>query len=105
MSMSKHTAIPKWVSVAVWKRDNEHCIVCESPHAMPNSHIVRRSQGGRGVPENIVTHCPECHRLYDGYDKEVRKITMDYIMKLYPDWTEEGVTYHRYKEDGSKSDY
>ncbi len=105
MSMSKHTAIPKWVSVAVWKRDNEHCIVCESPHAMPNSHIVRRSQGGRGVPENIVTHCPECHRLYDSYDKEVRKITMDYIMKLYPDWTEEGVTYHRYKEDGSKSDY
>ncbi len=105
MSMSKHTAIPKWVSVAVWKRDNEHCIVCGSPHAMPNSHIVRRSQGGRGVPENIVTHCPECHRLYDSYDKEVRKITMDYIMKLYPDWTEEGVTYHRYKEDGSKSDY
>lgn len=105
MSMSQYTKIPKWVSVAVWKRDNEHCIVCGSPYAMPNSHIVRRSQGGRGVPENIVTHCPECHRLYDSYDKEVRKITMDYIMNLYPDWTEEGVTYHRYKEDGSKSDY
>ncbi len=105
MSMSQYTKIPKWVSVAVWERDNHQCIVCGSPHGMPNSHVVRRSQGGRGIPENIVTHCSECHRLYDNYDGWVRQATMDYIKWRYPNWTKEGVTYHRYKEDGSKSDY
>ena len=103
--MSQYTKIPKWVSVAVRDRDNHQCIVCGSPHADPNSHIVWRSQGGRGIPENIVTHCSECHRLYDSNDKEARKITMDHIMKLYPDWIEEGVTYHRYEKDGSKGEY
>ncbi len=100
MSMSKHTAIPKWVSGAVWKRDNECCIVCGSPHGMPNSHVVRRSQGGRGIPENIVTHCSECHRLYDGYDEATRRATMDYILAKYPHWTREAVTYHRYETEG-----
>lgn len=100
MSMSKHTAIPKWVSVAVWKRDNECCIVCGSPHAMPNSHIVRRSQGGRGVPENIVTMCNDCHRKFDQrIDDEfhVRETTIAYIKSLYPEWTEESVTFRKYQ--------
>ena len=105
MSMSEHTKIPKLVSVAVWERDNRQCIVCGSPHADPNSHIVRRSQGGRGIPENIVTHCPECHRLYDSYDEATSQATMDYIKIVYPGWQESEVTYHRYQEDGLKGEY
>ena len=98
MSM-KHTAIPKWVSVAVWKRDNEvlHRLRKPSRNA-EQSH--RKAKPGRSGSTRKHRHtAPECHRLYDSYDKEVRKITMDYIMKLYPDWTRESVTYRKHKKE------
>ena len=103
--MAKHTKITPSVATTVFERDGRKCIVCGDGRGLPNSHIVRRSQGGRGVVKNIVTHCLECHRKYDSYDKPTRAKTREYIIEKYPDWTEEEVTYHRYTKDGIKSDY
>ena len=104
MAMSDHTKIPKWVKTHVWLRDGERCVVCKChvPIEAACSHVVRRSQGGMGIPENIVCHCSDCHRMYDNHHEWTRKTTREYIEKLYPGWTAEGVTYHRYK-DGLKS--
>ena len=96
--MSDHTKIPNDVKVKVWARDGMRCVVCGSGHAQPNSHVVRRSQGGLGIPENIVTHCMACHIAYDEYRTEVVKKTLDYIQTLYPGWTREDVTYSRWKK-------
>lgn len=95
---TKATRISKEVALEVWKRDKQKCIVCGSYKAVPNSHVVRRSQGGMGMVENVVSHCLECHILYDSYDKEVREVTMDYIYSLYPDWSREKVTYSKWKK-------
>ena len=107
MSMSKHTAISAKTKRIVWERDNMRCVVCGQVCDVTNacSHIVRRSQGGRGIPENIVTHCSECHRLYDSYDEATRQATMDYILAKYPHWNKEKVTFRRYEKDGSKGQY
>lgn len=97
--MSDYTKIPKWVKVKVWERDNMRCVVCGQVCDISNacSHIVRRSQSGRGIPENIVVHCYYCHQLYDNYDEYTRKMTMAYIQRIYPDWSKEQVTYSKWK--------
>ena len=101
---TKATAITPKVKREVMERDGGLCIVCGAP-GDPVSHVVRRSQGGRGIPENIVTHCSECHRLYDSYDEATRQATMNYILAKYPHWNKEEVTFRRYEKDGSKGQY
>ena len=107
MAMSDYTKIPKWVKVKVWERDNMRCVVCGQVCDISNacSHIVRRSQGGMGIPENIVVHCYYCHQRYDAYDEYTRNRTLDYIKIRYPGWQESEVTFHRYGKDGLKSEY
>lgn len=94
---SKACDIPPWVKRAVWERDNHCCIICGSPMAMPNSHYIRRSQGGLGIEENIVTMCLRCHSMYDqGIDrKAMEKFVRDYLKSKYPDWDEEKLIYRK----------
>lgn len=99
---TKFTAIPAMVKAAVALRDSIDghccCILCGSPEAQANAHIVRRSQGGMGVEENIVALCPRCHyKLDEGKDRDAlmdRVIT--HIKTFYPDWTPESVTYKKW---------
>lgn len=95
---TKATAIPMAVKMAVWERDSFQCIVCHSMYGIPNSHVVRRSRGGMGVVENIVTHCNEHHIAYDSGDQDVIEATMNYIMEKYPGWTKERVTYSKWRK-------
>lgn len=96
---TKATAISPSVKWAVWYRDRGECVLCGAvlPVACSNAHIVRRSQGGRGVEQNIVTLCPACHREMDeGRDaKALKAIVVNYIKDFYPNWTEASVTYHK----------
>lgn len=103
MAMSDYTKIPRWVKGDVWQRDHERCVVCLRwvQIECACSHVVRRSQGGMGIPENIVCHCPECHRKYDSYDAYTVKATMDYIQRKYPDWSREAVTYKKHQTQNS----
>lgn len=96
---TKATAISPSVKWAVWYRDNGECVLCGRPvdvyHA--NAHIVRRSQGGKGVEQNIVTLCDLHHRETDeGKNaKENMREIIKYISDLYPGWSREKVTYHK----------
>ena len=111
--MTKFTAIPASVKAEVANRDCTHgpatCIICGQP-GTPSCHIVRRSQGGMGVAENIVTLCSQCHYAFDEglflkrlwplglkTQQDVREYIIEYIKGFYPDWTEESVTYRKWR--------
>lgn len=95
---AKACDIPKAVKDAVWKRDDGKCIICGSRYAFPNSHFIRRSQGGLGTTEqNIVTMCQRCHSMYDqGIDrKAIEAYTEKYLKSIYPDWDREKLVYKK----------
>jgi predicted restriction endonuclease len=64
-------------------------------------HVVNKSQGGLGVLQNGVLGCRYHHSLLDngnkGLRKEMEQMLMDYLKTLYPGWTEESVTYNKWK--------
>lgn len=76
--MAKACDIPQKVKNEVWERDNHCCIFCgkEVPITCANSHIVKRSHGGLGIPENVVCACPDCHHEYDN-----GKYSLNYVVK------------------------
>lgn len=94
---AKACDITQKVKNIVWERDGGRCIICGSPYAMPNSHIIRRSQGGLGTPENIVTMCQRCHRMYDqGPDRRaIEAFAEKYLREHYPDWSREKLYYKK----------
>lgn len=116
--ITKATAIPAKVKAAVAARDCINgpatCILCGAP-GMPCCHIVRRSQGGMGIEQNIVSLCSPCHYAFDegmgmkrlaslGFhaQKDIRDYIVEYIKGFYPDWTEETVKYRKW--GGHESD-
>lgn len=82
---SKKTDISKKVKEEIWDRDNHRCIFCGSAYAMPNVHVIPRSKGGLGIPENVVTGCLECHRKMDQSTKrnEYLERANAYLDKIY----------------------
>ena len=84
----------------VLERDGR-CVICGANDGQPDAHIVARSHGGLGIPENIVTLCPRCHYRYDQTDERhaIRAQLEEYITTIYHDWTEEAVTYHKYRRN------
>lgn len=109
---TRQTAISASVKAAVAARDCTHgpatCILCGAPGG-PHCHVVRRSQGGMGVVENIVTLCGPCHYAFDeglfmdrlrplGFysQADIRAYIINYLRGFYPDWTEEKVRYHKW---------
>lgn len=95
---AKACDISKKVKDIVWERDGGRCIICRSHQAMPNSHFIRRSQGGLGIEENIVTMCMRCHRMYDqGADRKAIEIyTENYLKSKYPEWDKEKLIYKKW---------
>lgn len=94
---AKACDISKATKKAVWERDGGRCIICYNRQAMPNSHFIRRSQGGLGIEENIVTMCMRCHSMYDQYiDREnMENFVRNYLMSKYPDWDENKLIYRK----------
>lgn len=95
--MTKATQIPERVKRKVYARDNGLCIVCGLP-GLPNAHYIRRSQGGMGIEENIVTLCPKCHHDYDnGFLRaEIGAWISEYLDGFYPDFPDEKRVYSKY---------
>ena len=95
---TKRTSIPLKVKRQVWERDGGQCVLCHRNDGQPDAHIVARSHGGLGIPENIVTLCPRCHYRYDNTPERhfLRQQLEEYIKRFYPDWTERTVTYHKF---------
>ena len=97
---AKACDITKKVKDRVWERDGGKCIICGSRYAMPNSHYIRRSKGGKGIEENVVTMCQRCHMMYDqGIDWEsIASYTEKYLRSKYPDWNPEKLVYKKWEE-------
>lgn len=93
-------AIPKQVKLRVWERDNHRCIFCGElvPWNMANSHFVKRSHGGLGIEQNIMTNCEKCHKLFDD-SKERQEWRLEYAERYlrlkYPGWNEETLYYKK----------
>lgn len=96
--MTKATSIPIEVKKKVYMRDGGKCVVCGKP-GLPNAHYIRRSQGGLGIEENVVTLCPECHHDFDnGFRREeIGAWLSEYLDKWYPDFPDEKRRYNKYK--------
>ena len=95
---SKATDISQKVKEEVYERDKGCCIICGSP-GQPNSHYIRRSAGGLGIPENVVTMCFNCHNAYDnGYKREeIADKTRKYLMSIYDNWNEEDLIFNKWR--------
>lgn len=107
---TKALAIPKTVKEAVFKRDNERCVICGSPLGEPVAHVVRRSQGGRGIEQNIVTLCHMCHKAYDEgtnlwrFGKGATRESLychlvAHLKGFYPDWNRSDMIYRKGEDD------
>lgn len=96
---AKALSIPKEVKDVVWDRDGHRCIICGSRYAYPDSHFIRRSHGGLGIPQNIVTMCRLCHDTYDNGPSECRhriaNKTEEWLRICYPDWNRESLVYRK----------
>ena len=93
---SKACAIPPKVKQAVYERDKGQCIVCGAP-GIPNAHYIRRSQGGLGIEQNVVTLCLTCHYRFDNGDKrkELGAVILAYLKSRYPSWRKADVIYRK----------
>lgn len=94
---AKACDISQAVKKKVWERDQEQCIVCHNPQAMPNAHYIPRSHAGLGIEQNIVTLCQTCHHNYDNTDKRpiYKEYIRNYLKSKYADWSEENLIYKK----------
>lgn len=97
--LTKATEIPTKVKKIVWERDNHRCIYCNKYVDVyyANSHFIKRGQLGKGIEENVVTACQNCHYLYDfgTNSKEMINYTREYLKSKYSDWDEEKLIYKK----------
>lgn len=94
---TKKTQISPKTKKEVTIRDKGRCIVCGAP-GIGNAHFIRRSQGGLGIKENIITLCPKCHHDFDnGFKRrEIEKIAREYLDNLYPNFSDYNRIFHKY---------
>ena len=98
---SKACEISQKVKEIVWLRDNKSCIFCGRyvPRTCANAHYKKRSQGGLGIEENIVTLCSECHYQEDfGQDTKLYEDYIEnYLKGIYgAKWNKEKLIYKKY---------
>ncbi|MBP5422474.1 MAG: HNH endonuclease [Paludibacteraceae bacterium] len=104
MAKSKRTKaceIPPKVREEVERRDSVDghpcCIFCGSPDARGEGHFIKRSQGGLGIPKNLVTVCRDCHREMDDGDnrKYYMEVAENYLRDHYPDWNKNDLIFKK----------
>lgn len=75
-----------------------HCgLAAPAPLAWSNAHFIARAQQGKGIPENGLTLCPECHRRYDQTTdrKKMREYFREYLESKYESWSEDALIYRK----------
>lgn len=102
---TKAARIPRAVKDAVHERDGGQCLICESPHGLPEAHFIRRSRGGLGVEENILTLCRKCHGEYDSRRQDESDewycFFKAYLMHHYPGWDEKNLIYDKWRVESA----
>lgn len=92
-------AISKKTKEIVYKRDEGCCIFCGAS-GLPEAHVVPRSHGGLGVPENIVTVCRKCHDKLDNSTDRQRmlQVAAEHLGRFYPNWNEKNLIYDKWQK-------
>lgn len=100
---TKASQINKAVKQAVYKRDEEHCIVCGSwvPEECACCHYIGRGRLGLGIEENIITLCYKCHTRLDNGNVGREQIKR-YLQSKYPGWDEKNLTYSKWRWTNGK---
>lgn len=101
--MKKQTDIPLCVRKAVYERDSFDgtpcCINCGRPFPQIH-HYIERSRGGRGIEENLVCLCAQCHYdLHNRQYKELTEFVREYLRNHYEDWDEKKLVWRKYGND------
>lgn len=66
MSRKDWTEYDRETRKYIKKRDNNHCILCNSKNNLQIMHIwLNRAHGGKGCKENGVLGCIRCHSILD----------------------------------------
>lgn len=98
--VTKATSITKEVKMEVWERDNHRCIFCGKyvEWNFANSHYIKRSHNGMGIPKNIMTNCDKCHDLFERSPKrsEMLEYAKKYFISVYGDWNENDLIYKKW---------
>lgn len=105
---TKACEIKPKVREAVEKRDSINgvpcCIFCGRPkrseddeYVRGEAHFIKRSQGGLGIEQNIVTACRWCHhQMDDGNNRALYiNIAANYLKEHYPDWNVSDLVYKK----------
>lgn len=98
---TKACAISPKVREEVERRDSIDgtpcCIFCGSPNARGEGHFIKRSQGGLGIAQNLVTVCRFCHtEMDDGNNREwYMEVAENYLKNHYPDWDKEKLIFKK----------
>lgn len=98
---SKACEISQKTKEIVWNRDSQKCIFCGRwvPMSCANAHYIKRSQGGLGIEQNIVTFCPECHFEEDhGQNSKLYEECMENHLKgIYgAEWNKDKLIYKKF---------
>ena len=95
---TKAVAITPEVRQAVEERDGHCCIFCGRP-GRGEAHLVNRSQGGLGIPENILTVCRTCHAAMDnGQATQLYRMKAEeYLKSKYPEWDRSKLVYDKWR--------
>lgn len=96
---TKELGIKKSTKMIVWERDNHRCIFCGAlvNWNYANSHFIKRSQGGLGIEQNILTNCEKCHHKFDDTikRKEMWEHAYHYLNSKYKDFDIDNLTYKK----------
>ena len=94
----------------IYERDGG-CIFCKIGYHMEGAnpfaltmrsimHLIPRSAGGLGIPENGAVGCQWHHEMLDngnaGRRQEMMKIFEEYLRKWYPRWNRADLTYSKW---------
>lgn len=95
---TKKCSISAKVRKQVKERDGECCIFCESTYEVQLCHIVPRSSGGLGIPENLVCGCFKCHMQMDqsSHREEMLEQANEYLRGIYPEFDRTNKIYKKW---------